>query len=170
MYLIFNACALLFVDSPPAAPGLSARVVHGGDRKMSSRGIHPVLRNRRVLIVEDRFLVADELTRICRRQGGSIAGPVPDVAGARALAADEPLDLAILDVDLRGEDVFGVAAILERRGVPFLFVTGYGAAQLPEKYRGRPVVLKPFSEADLIERIGRVLHSDGRADPDHASG
>ena len=135
---------------------------------MSSRGVRPVLRTRRVLIVEDRFLVADELTRICQRQGASIAGPVPDVARARVLATDEPLDLAILDVDLRGEDVFGVAAILEGRGIPFLFVTGYVAAQLPERYRGRPVVLKPFSEADLIERISRLLHSGGRTD--HAPG
>lgn len=135
---------------------------------MSSRGVCSVLRNQRVLIVEDRYLVADELTRICQRHGAAIAGPVPDVARARALAAEEPLDLAILDVDLRGEDVFGVAAILEGRGIPFLFVTGYGASHLPEKYRGAPRVSKPFSASDIVNRVARLL--DGASSGDGAAG
>ena len=117
----------------------------------------PALERRRVLIVEDLYLVADDLRRICRRHGGEVVGPVPDVARARELAANEPLDFAILDVDLRGEDVFGVAAALEIRGIPFLFVTGYGPTQLPDRYREAEVVRKPFSEADLVETALRVL-------------
>ena len=48
------------------------------------------LGSRRVLIVEDLYLVADDLCRICRRHGGEVVGPVPDVSRARRLAADEP--------------------------------------------------------------------------------
>ena len=122
-----------------------------------------MLGQRRVLIVEDRFLVADDLSRFCRRQGGEVAGPVPDVERARKIASDERLDLAILDVDLQGRDVFDVAAILERRGIPFLFVTGYGRSQLPERYRGRPFVAKPFGEADLVAGIRPLLKPGGGA-------
>lgn len=123
----------------------------------------PILADRRILIVEDRYLVADDLSRLCRRAGAEIAGPVPEVSRARAIAETEPLDLAILDVDLRGEAVFGVAAILEQRGIPFLFVTGYGEKHLPERFRTVPLVPKPFSGPDLVARIGQLLQRPGNA-------
>lgn len=123
----------------------------------------PALESRRVLIVEDLYLVADDLRRLCRRHGGEVVGPVPDVARARELAADEQLDFAILDVDLRGEDVFGVAATLDTRGIPFIFVTGHGPTSLPARFRDVPMVAKPFSEAEVLESILRVLRAaDGR--------
>lgn len=124
---------------------------------MLSGIVRLALDRRRILIVEDRFLVADDLSRLCLRHGGEIAGPVPDVGRARQMASEEPLDLAILDIDLQGRNVFGVAAILDRRGVPFVFVTGYGPAHLPERYRGRPLVSKPYSEADLLTHISSLL-------------
>lgn len=113
----------------------------------------PVLGGRRILIVEDRYLVADDLRRICRRHGAEIVGLAATVEQARRMAEEETLDLAILDIDLRGEDVFDVAAILDRRGIPFVFVTGYRRGHLPEAWRSRPVVSKPFSEADLLASI-----------------
>lgn len=119
--------------------------------------VRPALERRRILIVEDRFLVADDLSRFCRRHGGEIAGPVPDVERAGRMASEERLDLAILDVDLQGRDVFGVAAILERRGIPFVFVTGYGQSHLPERFRERPLSPKPYSEADLLAQIQSLL-------------
>lgn len=113
----------------------------------------PALAARRILIVEDRYLVADDLRRICRGLGGEVAGLAANVEQARRMAADDTLDLAILDIDLRGQDVFEVAAILEERGTPFVFVTGYRRGHLPERYRSRPLVAKPFSREDLLAGI-----------------
>lgn len=123
------------------------------------------LLGRRILIVEDRYLVADDLSRICRRLGGDIAGLAGNLDRARTMAVNEALDFAILDVDLRGQAVFDVAAILESRGVPFLFVTGYRQVNLPERYRDRPIVSKPFSEADLMAGIQPILRPLRGSDP-----
>ncbi len=123
------------------------------------------LANRRVLIVEDRYLVADDLCRICRRKGGEVVGLAGDIDKARALAALEALDFAILDVDLRGQAVFEVADILGSRGIPFLFVTGYRKLNLPERYRARPIVSKPFSENDLMAGIQPILRPRPGGDP-----
>lgn len=128
---------------------------------MRTDGDPVVLRNRRVLIVEDRYLVADDLCRVCRRHGGEVAGPVPDVLQALRIAGSDPLDLAILDVDLRGEEVFGVAEALRRRGIPFVFVTGVPRAHLPRAFRGSPLVLKPHTDTDLLAAIVSALAHGG---------
>lgn len=117
----------------------------------------PALLGRRILIVEDRFFVADDLSRMVTRHGAEVAGVAADVDEAKGLAKAETLDVAVLDVDLRGRDVFEVVAVLEGRRVPFVFVTGYSGSQLPEKYRGSPLVSKPFSEPELIAKITDVV-------------
>lgn len=134
---------------------------------MLSGLVERTLVNCRILVVEDRYLVADDLGRICRRQGGEIVGLASDVEKARRLAAEERVDLAILDVDLRGQDVFDVAAILDGRGVPFVFVTGYGQVSLPERYRSRPIVTKPFSEGEVLAALMSLLSGRrGDGEPD----
>lgn len=139
-------------------------VIEVGRSAMSEEIKRPTLLNRRILIVEDRYLVADDLSRICSRQGGDVVGLAGEIGRARRMAVDEILDLAILDVDLRGQDVFDVAAILESRGIPFLFVTGYRQMNLPERFRDRPIVAKPFSEADLMTGIEFLLRPPGCRD------
>ena len=59
------------------------------------------------------------------------------------------IDFAILDVNLGGQPIFPVAEALSRRGTPFAFATGYGAAGLPEQWRDRLTLQKPFSTADI---------------------
>lgn len=124
---------------------------------MPHEGERSALSGRRVLIVEDRYLVAEDLRQICERLGADVAAVVASAAAALPIAAGEPLDLAILDIDLGGHDVFDVATVLERRTVEFVFVTGYRAASLPERFRHRPLVRKPFSEACLVASIGPLL-------------
>ncbi len=121
-----------------------------------------VLSGRRILIVEDRYFVADDLRRFFARAGAEIVGLVADVEAAKRLAETNIIHLAVLDVDLRGRDVFDVAGILEARGVPFVFVTGYRKAHLPERYRNRPIVTKPFSEPDLLAKVGAALQAERR--------
>ena len=88
--------------------------------------------------------------------GFEVAGVIPRVNEAMAAAQLDNFDFAILDVHLNGQAVFPVADSLIARGVPFVFATGYGERGLPEKYRDRPILQKPFAKDDL-EKVLKAL-------------
>jgi CheY-like chemotaxis protein len=117
---------------------------------------------RRVLIVEDRYFVADDLRRLLSRNGAEVIAVVADVEEAKRIAGSDKIDLAVLDVDLRGRDVFDAVGVLEARGTPFIFVTGFRQAHLPEQYRDRPIVSKPFSEPDLLSKVRIALEAGNK--------
>jgi DNA-binding response OmpR family regulator len=108
---------------------------------------------RRVLLVEDEAVIALDVGDRLRRAGYEVAGPVARADEAARLAAEAPLDAALLNVSLVDGPVYPAADALVRRGVPFVFLTGYGSADLPERFRGRPVLGKPCS----AERLPAVL-------------
>jgi CheY-like chemotaxis protein len=66
-------------------------------------------------------------------------------------------DLAILDLNLEGEPVLAVAEALVARGTPFVFATGYGERGLPEAYRNRPTLKKPFQLEGLKQMLQSAL-------------
>jgi CheY-like chemotaxis protein len=103
----------------------------------------------RIFIVEDEYLIRMLLEDMLSELGFSVAAMAGNLSEACALAKDTELDIAILDVNLDGEDVFPVAEILSNRSKPFVFVTGYGGLGLPDNYRGRPTLQKPFQFEDL---------------------
>jgi CheY-like chemotaxis protein len=119
------------------------------------------LAGRKVLVVEDETLVAMLLEDMIAELGGAIAGSASRVGRALELLADSArgIDLAVLDVNLGGEEAFPVAEALADRGVPFAFLTGYGNAGLPEKWRNHPTLQKPFT----LEQVARVLKEACRA-------
>lgn len=104
----------------------------------------------RFLVVEDEYLIRMLLEDMLTDLGHTVAAAVGSFAEAHDLATNGDFTAAILDVNLDGEDVFPVAAILAERGTPFVFVTGYGEDSLPDAYRGRPALQKPF-QADQLE-------------------
>ena len=108
----------------------------------------------RVLLVEDEFFVALTVEDVLQSLGCTIVGPVPNLAGALQAARTEPLSGAVLDVNLNGEKVYPAADELLARGIPFVFATGYGAADLPERFRSLPRVQKPFNP-DILRRTIR---------------
>ena len=109
---------------------------------------------RRVLIVEDESLVAMLLETILEDMGCTPVGPAATVDEALRLAADaEPIDAALLDVNVAGRQVFPVAEALRDRGVPFVFSTGYGEGGLPDEWRGLPTLQKPFTEAAVRDAL-----------------
>lgn len=116
------------------------------------------LDGRRVLVVEDESLVAMLLETMLEDMGCTPIGPIGTVEEAlEVIAADPALDAALLDVNVAGRAVFPVASALEERNVPFLFSTGYGEGGLPDDWRGRPTIQKPFTEATVREALQKTL-------------
>ncbi|MCC6890723.1 MAG: response regulator [Hyphomicrobiales bacterium] len=107
----------------------------------------------RVLVVEDdaliRLLIEDMLADL----GFTIAAHAGRVTDALAALGSTAFDLAILDINLNGESSAPVAEALAERGTPFVFATGYGEHGLPDRFRNRPLIKKPFQ----IEGLRRAL-------------
>jgi two-component SAPR family response regulator len=114
-----------------------------------------VLEGVRVLVVEDDFLVALLFEDVLASAGCTVLGPVPRLAAAVAAAAQELCDVAVLDINLAGDWVYPVAAVLAERNVPFLFVTGYCA--IPPEYAGRPCIAKPFTGEQLSRALVNLV-------------
>lgn len=112
------------------------------------------LKGIRVLIVEDNYVVADALKYLIDGYEGSVVAIVPTVGRAiEALMAGD-VDIAVLDINLHGTSVVPVTEHLRAGGVPFVFLTGYGEADiLPEHLRDRPRLDKPVD----AERLVRVM-------------
>src|SRR5262245_23372700 len=98
----------------------------------------------RVLVVEDEYLIRMLLEDMLDELGYGVAAAVGTISEARRLAANGEFSAAILDVNLDGQEIYPVADILAQRGLPFVFVTGYGEGSLPEASRGRPAMPTPF--------------------------
>ena len=113
------------------------------------------LKGLRLLIAEDEFLLAIMLEQDLQSCGCSTLGPFGGLAQATQAARDEPFDCAILDVNLNGEAVFPLADELVARAVPFVFLSGYSKAHLPERFRTRPRVSKPYDLETLVKEIAR---------------
>jgi CheY-like chemotaxis protein len=113
----------------------------------------------RILVVEDEYLIRMLLEDMLADLGYDIAGAVGTIAEASELAAKAEFNVAILDVNLDGQVSYPVADILAKRGLPFVFVTGYGEHSLPEPYRGRPALQKPFQAEQLKTTLAGLLAS-----------
>jgi CheY-like chemotaxis protein len=117
------------------------------------------LQGRRVLVVEDEFLVAMDIELMLGELGCEVLGPIADLPSALRAAREESLDLALLDVNIAGEPVTGVAEVLAERALPFVFCTGYQVENLPSRYPTAPTLTKPFQMTDLQSALERALAS-----------
>lgn len=112
---------------------------------------------RRILVVEDEFLIRMLMEDMLTDLGFHLVGVAGRLDEAAELAKVKEFDLAILDVNLDGQDVYPVADIIAKRGLPFMFVTGYGGRGLPDSYRGRPTLQKPFQLDELKKMLSLIL-------------
>lgn len=112
---------------------------------------------KRILVVEDEYLIRMLLEDMLTDLGYEIAGAVGTIAEASELASSADIHCAILDVNLAGQEVYPVAAILAKRGLPFVFVTGYGEGSLADPYRDRPTLQKPFQAEQLQKALSNLL-------------
>ncbi len=113
----------------------------------------PQLKDLRVLVVEDEALVALQIEDMLTELGCAVIGPASRVGQALELLDGEPVEVAVLDLNIAGELVYPVADELGNRGLPYIFVTGYGTSGLTEPYRSRPVLEKPFARRELLRAI-----------------
>lgn len=107
---------------------------------------------RRVLIVEDELLVVMYLEDLLTEMGHHVVGSASRMNDAIDMASEAAFDFAVLDLNLAGVTSFPIADILRRRGIPFVFATGYGSAGLVDGYRNEPTLSKPF-DSKALERF-----------------
>lgn len=109
---------------------------------------------RRILLVEDEYFIADDLSRTFEANGAEVVGPAASVGRALDLiAATERLDGAVLDVDLQGEIAYAVADALVARDVPFVFATGYDEASIPADYTHVARCEKPVDPEKIAQAL-----------------
>ncbi|MBB3858939.1 DNA-binding response OmpR family regulator [Novosphingobium hassiacum] len=110
---------------------------------------------KRILVVEDEFIVAAMLCDILEDEGAIPIGPVGRVSEAVSMIEQDMFDVAVLDWNLHGESSEPVALALAARGVPFVIATGYGAVD--GVFSDRPILGKPYIPQVLLERIAALL-------------
>jgi DNA-binding response OmpR family regulator len=118
-----------------------------------------ILQGKRVMIVEDESLVALMIEDILLEQECEILGPYTNLADALTAAHGETMDVALLDVNLRGVKIYPVARALSDRGVPFLLLSGYGADAVPADEPSWRACAKPFTPEDLIRMLIEQLQT-----------
>lgn len=114
-------------------------------------------RSMRVLIVEDEVLIALHLADMLSDLGHEVVQSAHHLAEAIRLAEVAVIDLAILDLNLGGMRSDPVAGILRRRGIPFIFATGYGASGLPAGFEDELILGKPYGEEELRRVLARLI-------------
>lgn len=116
------------------------------------------LRGLRVLVVEDEYLLAIDMRAALEDIGALVLGPVGHLDDAIELINAEPhIDGAVLDVNLGGDEVFDAADLLSRRGVPFLFTTGYDASSIPLRYGEVARCEKPLDFEIVVDALRKIL-------------
>jgi DNA-binding response OmpR family regulator len=110
-------------------------------------------RNLKVLVVEDEVMVGLLAEDILQALGHSVVGPIARFEKAIEAARRESVDLAMLDINLDGQEVFPVADILHSRQIPVIFVSGYGSGRLRTCDDGKPILQKPYVQEQLRTAI-----------------
>jgi DNA-binding response OmpR family regulator len=111
----------------------------------------------RVLVVEDEVMIAFYIEDCLIRFGHQVVGLASRVDKALSLIKTEEFDLALLDVNVANEEVYPAAQELRSRGIPFMFLSGYGTRGLREEWKDSPMLEKPFAPEILEARIDAVM-------------
>lgn len=122
------------------------------------------LNGRRILIVEDEYLIAEDLAALLREAHAEVIGPAASLPKAVRLAGEtERIDAAVLDINLRGVDVFPLAEDLRSRGVPIMFMTGYGQNNIPDEFASINRCEKPTGVSSVVEELRSMLDGQSAA-------
>ncbi len=117
-----------------------------------------MLKNRKVLIVEDEYVVAQHLADALEDEGAEVVGPARSIEDAIALiAGTSDLDGALLDVNLAGEMSYPVAYDLSRRAIPFVFLTAYDPSLVAARFKDVPHFAKPVEIAQVLRALSDTM-------------
>ena len=111
----------------------------------------------RILVVEDSPVIALATEDMLRAFGHTPLGPVGNMALALEVAEVGVMDAAIVDLNIRGTKTFSLLTILDRRGIPFLIISGYADWKMPDEWASRARLQKPFSETQLEAKLTEIL-------------
>ena len=115
---------------------------------------------RRVLLAEDEFLAALTTIDLLESIGWEVVGPTGRVASALRFARSEPLDAAVLDINVAGEMIWPVAQTLQRRGVPFVFLSALSERNaIPPLFADVPRLAKPLVQACFLHHLATIITS-----------
>ncbi len=115
------------------------------------------LGGKRVLIIEDEYLIAEDMRTAISALGAEVIGPFSDVGDARAFAISLDLDLALVDINVRDGRSFPLIDVLLEQEVPILLVTGYAREALPQQYQTIPILTKPAPEDTIASACTALL-------------
>jgi PAS domain S-box-containing protein len=147
----------------PAARAGEAEIVHSAsiDQPVQEEGVNgvsrPALEGLRFLVVEDEPLVALDLVGSLEKAGAQVAPPAATDQAALAAIANTNFDGVLLDANLHGRPVDEIAAALEQRNIPYIFVTGYGCESLRGSFERAAILSKPVSDRQLIQAVCDVI-------------
>lgn len=110
-----------------------------------------------VFLVEDEVMIRMMVADMLEELGYRVTAEAGDIGEAMELAQTADFDFAILDVNVNGKAISPVAELIAARKRPFIFATGYGSSGLPEEYRNRPALQKPFQLETLAQMIAATL-------------
>jgi two-component sensor histidine kinase/DNA-binding response OmpR family regulator len=140
--------------APHAPSELRKSVSQAAGKSTPARGS---MKGKRFAVIEDEPLIAIEIASILEQDGAQICGPASTVGDALRLIEGSELDGALVDANLRGQPVDDIAAALTRKGIPFVFVTGYGREALPSSFAHARTLKKPFTEEQLREAASLLV-------------
>jgi len=116
------------------------------------------LKGVRVLVVEDSWQVASTMKSALEQMGMVVAKPAATLAAANRLIAENFFDLAVVDINLKGEMSYDLIVRLSDRGVRVVVVSGYVTPE--ESIPSAAAVLqKPLSTVELIATLRQVMHA-----------
>jgi len=121
---------------------------------------------RRVLVVEDELMIRMLLEDMLSELGYTVSAAASRLDEAMQAVQAGEFDIAILDVNLNGEPISPLADALAARGIPFVFATGYGEGGIPDGYRDRPALKKPFQLHNLKHTLEAALAAVSHAAKD----
>lgn len=112
-------------------------------------------KGQRILVVEDEVIIGMMATDMLEDMGATVLGPAMTLAQGVELAESEQADAALVDINLGGARSDAVIETLERRGIPVVLTTGYGAAA--SQGQVRTVLEKPYTADGLARVLAQAL-------------